>query len=128
MSRLRRAIYFGFIPAIALTAMVGLSSPAYADTDCASGHFCAWEHSNYGGQKLLDSTAAGGTGNVDVANDRVSSVKNLTGNRWCGVNNGFPGDDTILNVAQNTRLGYVGNTANDKIDHFYVRAGNTSCS
>ena len=128
MSGLRRAVSFGSISLMALVAIVGLSSPAAADSDCTDGHFCAWEHANFGGPKLIDSTAQPGTDNIDIANDRVSSVKNLTGNRWCGVNNGFPGDDTVLSVAPGTRLENVGDNANDRIDHFYVRTGTQNCT
>ncbi|WP_229402593.1 peptidase inhibitor family I36 protein [Micromonospora okii] len=120
---------FKALAALALgTLILGATQvPAYADTDCESGHFCAWDGANYSGNKVIDSTAAFGTTNVDVPDNVVSSVKNLTGNRWCGVNNGFPGDDTVLNVAPNTRLGSIGG-ADNKIDHFYVRGGNWGCS
>lgn len=101
-----------------------VQAPALADSSCPSGYFCAWDGESYTGTKLLQSSASAGTDHITVANDRVSSVKNRTGNRWCGVNNGFPGDDTVLNVAPYTDLASLSSGANNKIDHFYVVTGN----
>lgn len=106
--------------------VVGAAAPALA-SDCNSGRFCAFDGTNYVHPKLLDSGAAAGTNNVDVADDLVSSGKNRTGNRWCAVNNGFPGDDTIWNFAPNTNVSTLG-SQNNKTDHFYVRTSAQNCT
>lgn len=117
------------VATLAGVASVGfVQAPALADSSCPTGYFCAWDGENYTGAKLIQSSAPPGTDNIDVADDRVSSVKNNTGNRWCGVNNGFPGDDTVLSVARYTNLPVLDSKANNKIDHFYVVAGAGNCT
>ncbi|MBO4165065.1 MULTISPECIES: peptidase inhibitor family I36 protein [Micromonospora] len=112
--------------AVAATTVV-VGSPAMAAGTCSSGHFCAFSGTSYNGTKVLDSTAS--SGSVDAGtHDVISSVINNTSKRWCGVNNGFPGDDTVLSVAQNTSLASLDARANDKIDHFYVISNGSSCS
>lgn len=126
--RARRIVSLGFAAALSLGALVATSGAASAAGTCADGYFCAWSGSNYTGTKLISSRAPAGTDDIDVADDQVSSVQNRTGNRWCGVNNGFPGDDTVLSVAPRTNIGTLASSANNRIDHFYVRSGSQNCS
>jgi hypothetical protein len=111
---------------LALTSVALVASPASAASTCGSSKFCAWTGTSYGGTKLIESSAGAGSDHVDVANDQVSSVKNNTANYWCGVNNGFPSDSTVLSVAPRTNLASIGG-ANNKIDHFYVRSASQGC-
>jgi hypothetical protein len=106
-----------------LTATVVSAEPAHAAGTCQAYWFCAFDGTSTNGTKLLESNAGAGSDHVDVANDRVSSVINGTGRFWCGVNNGFPGDQTVLSVAPYTTLNALGSGADNKIDHFYVRYG-----
>jgi peptidoglycan hydrolase-like protein with peptidoglycan-binding domain len=89
---------------------------------CPEGNFCAFADANYGGGRLLQSAAGRGSNRVDVANDQVSSTSNRTGNQWLGVNtrDNRP-DEVVFRSAPHSNNSYVGNSANDKIDHFDVR-------
>lgn len=101
---------------------VALAGPAAAATPCPGTNFCAYDGVDYGGGVLLNSVAGRGSNRVDVADDRVSSAVNRTGNRWEGVNvrRGWP-DQVVFRFAPNTAVSWVGSGANDKIDHFNVR-------
>ena len=100
---------------------VALAGPAAAATPCPSGNFCAYDDINYGGAILLNSVARAGSNRVDVADDRVSSAINHTGNRWEGVTvrRGLP-DQIVFRFGPASNVSWVGG-ANDKIDHFNVR-------
>lgn len=113
--------------AVAGAASVALAGAAAAQPGpgtirdrCFPGHFCAYDNANFN-VKLLDSTVPCNTHRVDVADDRVSSVRNLTNNAWWGINalRGRP-DRVLIKIAPHTELAYVGDPANDKIDHFDV--------
>lgn len=106
---------------VAGAASVALAAPAAAAGGCSNGHFCAFDHVNYSGM-LLDSTAGRGSNRVEVADDRVSSGSNRTGNSWEGVTvrSGRP-DQVVFRFAPYTDVAHVGSAANDKIDHFDVR-------
>lgn len=109
----------GALAAAALLVPVGQA--VAAPVPCANGHFCAYEDDNYGGRKLLDSTAGPGS-RVDVANDLVSSLRNLTGNEWHGKNRLAGRPDTTLFVSgPHSSTPSLGARANDKIDHFDVK-------
>lgn len=76
---------------------------------------------------MLDSGAPVGTDTVQVANNSVSSVKNRTVNRWCGVQaEGWP-DKTVLSVAPDSNVAVLPSSADNVIDHFYVRASTGKC-
>lgn len=94
---------------------------ASAAGGCRANNFCAFKDANYIGM-LLQSSAPRGTNNVGVARDQVSSGSNLTPNTWVGVNirTGLP-DQNIFRFGPNTDVPYVGDAANDHIDHFDVR-------
>lgn len=101
------------------TASVAVAGPALAA--CDVGRFCAFNATDFG-DKILDSGAGAGSSFVDVADNLTSSAKNRTGNNWCGVeSNGWP-DQTIFAFANNTWYSTLG-SANNEIDHFYVRSG-----
>lgn len=109
--------------AIAFGALsVALAGPAAAATPCPAANFCAYDDINYGGSVLLNSIAGRGSNRVDVADNRVSSAVNRTGNRWEGVTvrRALP-DQVVFRFAPNTAVSWVGSGANDKIDHFNVR-------
>lgn len=120
MSSIKVTVGAATLAAAALLIPAGqaMAAPAAA---CANGHFCAYENDNYGGRLLLDSTAGPG-GRADVANDLVSSLRNLTGNEWHAKNRraGFP-DATVFISGPHSNTPSVGARANDKIDHFDVK-------
>lgn len=107
--------------AVAGVASVALVAPAAAAGGCPDGSFCAFDNVNYDGM-LLKSNAGRGSNRVDVADDRVSSASNLTGNNWEGVTTrtGLP-DEVVFRFAPYTDVARIGRGANDKIDHFDVR-------
>ncbi len=110
----------------AIPLIAGLAAPAGAGTSCASGKFCAWANTSYGGTKLIASSAPAGSNPVGVADNDVESGKNRTGNFWCAVEAGGWPDRTIFSFgpdSNNTTLG----SANNKTDHFYVRSSGQSC-
>lgn len=105
--------------AMALVAIGGLR--AGADCGLQTGHFCAYRDASYG--TLVLHSSAGVNSEVDVADNLVSSGKNGTGNYWWGMDeHTFLPDDCVVYWAPHTALSYVGNAANDKIDHFAVKS------
>lgn len=103
-----------------------LMIPGSAAAHCGinTGHFCAYVASQYQGDPnpRLHS-AAGLNQEVDVADNVVSSGKNGTGNYWRGMNeHTFLPDECVFYWAPHTAVSYVGNAANDKIDHFSVKS------
>lgn len=61
-------------------------------------------------------------GEVDVAADVVSSGKNGTSFYFRGMNeHTFLPDECVFYWSPHTAVSYVGNSANDKIDHFAVK-------
>lgn len=105
------------------TASVAVAAPALAA--CDVGRFCAFNGTDYV-DKILDSGANAGDSFVDVADNLTSSAKNRSGNRWCGVeSNGWP-DQTVFAFAPNTWYSTLG-SANNIIDHFYVRSSSNAC-
>ncbi|HYO61965.1 MAG TPA: peptidase inhibitor family I36 protein [Actinomycetota bacterium] len=105
------------------TTSVAIAAPASAA--CDVGRFCAFDGQDYV-DKILDSGANAGTSFVDVADNQAASAKNRTGQRWCGVeSNGWP-DQTVFSFAQTTWYTTLG-SANNTIDHFYVRGGTDNC-
>jgi hypothetical protein len=109
-----------------VVAVVGFAIPAHA-THCGATLFCAFNGASYGHAQLLASGVEPPANNVDVADDLTSSAKNRSDDRWCAVNNGFPGDDTIFSFAPNTNYAVLGG-ANNLTDHFYVRTGTQQCT
>ncbi len=107
--------------AVAGAASVALVAPAAAAGGCPADHFCAFGNVNYDGM-LLNSNAGRGSTRVDVADDRVSSASNLTGNSWEGITRrtALP-DQVVFRFAPLTDVARIGKGANDKIDHFDVR-------
>jgi len=103
------------IPALLLPA-----GPAAAADTCASDHFCAYQNASYHG-KILDSRAVSGA-RVDVADNQVTSARNIRNNRWDGINirSGPLPDQTVFRFAAQTSVANVGPNANDKIDYFDV--------
>lgn len=96
----------------------------------STNHFCAWKDVDYNGSKLLDSGLGAGSRNVfPEEKDAVSSGKNFTGNKWCGVNeHTFEPDDTIVVWSPSDQLSNLINQgANDQIDHFDVVATGHAC-
>lgn len=108
--------------AAAGAAAVGLAAPASASAaSCLPGVFCAYADAHWGGV-VLQSRAGRGSNRVDVANDMVSSVINNTGSQWLGVNTrSRRSDQVVFRSGPYSDNAYVGNSANDKIDHFDVR-------
>ena len=110
-----------------IAATCGASAYAASNNGvCESGEFCAFAYSGYG-TLILESQAPVGTGNVQVAHDTTSSVKNNTANCWIGVNERtlLPDQQLIL-IPQYTALSVLGVGVDNKIDHFKVVA-NSSC-
>lgn len=100
---------------------------AVADTSsCADGIYCGWEDAQYNGVKIIAS-GENPPGFVDVGDDTLSSAKNNTNADWCGWNKHWYGDGVELRFDANTRYGYVGDNANDKIDYFTVRGQFSAC-
>lgn len=93
---------------------------AAAASECAKNHFCAFENRQFGGQKLLDSTAGRGA-QPDVTDEKTSSGINRTSNEWVGVNDRqFPmPDDDVFKFAPHSRHGTI--SSDDTIDYFSVR-------
>lgn len=104
----------GAVPAMAVPNAV------MAPLKCTNGYFCAWEHDNFEG-RLYTKSRAGRGSQVDVADGKISSGSNATGNQWVGVNAHSGGwDDDVYKWAPYTEAGSIG-SASDKIDHFDVR-------
>ena len=121
MSVVRRIASFAAAMAVVSGGAVVLAAPANAAARCPSQAFCAFDNVDYGGV-LLSSRAGRGSNRVDVADNRVSSAINLTGNRWEGVTvRTRLSDQVVYRFAPNTAVNWVGGNANDKIDHFNVR-------
>lgn len=99
---------------------------AVADSGCADGRYCGWEHTDYNGTKII---ASGDEppGFVDIGDDMLSSAKNMSNDDWCGWNNHWYGDGLELRFNANTRYGYVGADHNDEIDYFTVRRQTSAC-
>ncbi len=120
-TRIRLLVVSGLVA----TASLAVALPAQAD-HCDVGRFCAYDLSSYGHPQLLSSGANAGTSMVDVTDNETTSAKNRTGDRWCGVeSNGWP-DQTVFSFANNTWYSTIG-SANNIIDHFYVRASTNNC-
>ena len=118
-TRTRLLVLSGLIASASLVSVV----PALAA--CDVGRFCAFDGQDYV-DKILDSGANAGSSFVDVADNQTASAKNRTGQRWCGVeSNGWP-DQTVFGFAQTTWYTTLG-SANNLIDHFYVRGGTENC-
>jgi hypothetical protein len=101
--------------------LVIAAQPADADCGTQSGHFCAYRNSGYG-DLLLHKTNAQNNEEVDVADDAVSSGKNGTGYYFRGMDeHTFLPDECVFYWAPHTAVYYVGDSANDKIDHFAVK-------
>lgn len=118
----RRSTRGGLVVAFSM-AFAGIGG-LQADADCGTqtGHFCAYRDANYG--TLLLHSSAGVNSEVDVADNLVSSGKNGTGNYWWGMDeHTFLPDECVVYWAPHTALSYIGNAANDKIDHFAVKSG-----
>jgi len=97
------------------------AGPASAADHCMGGHFCAFANANFN-VTILDSTAGEGSNGVDVSNDQTSSGSNSTLNDWVGVTKRTnQRDETVFIFAPNSENSYIGDNANDKIDHFDVR-------
>ncbi len=121
MLKKRFRLILALVSSIALSGAMVIT-PAAASSYCPGGHFCAWQHSSYGGNKLLESAYTGWS-DVDVADDRTSSGKNrMNSYHWCGVADMWPSDVMVFNFAPRSSFAWLG-SANDAIDWFYVRNG-----
>ena len=121
MSATRRIAGLFAAMAVVGGGAVVLAAPANAAVSCPTQAFCAFDNINYTGV-LLSSRAGRGSNRVDVADNRVSSAINYTGNRWEGVTvRTRLADEVVYRFAPNTAVNWVGGNANDKIDHFNVR-------
>jgi hypothetical protein len=105
---------------LAIGAPIVFAGPAAAAGGCPAGSFCAFDNINYG--VLLIRSSAGYGAKVDVADDRISSGSNRTGNNWVGRSRrtGLP-DQTVFTFSPYSDVSWIGSNANDKIDHFDVR-------
>lgn len=112
-----------------LTGGLAIATPAYALCPPTNPHFCAWKNINYSGTKLVDSHAVRGSIIFPQEKNAVSSGKNGTSNKWCGVNeHTFVPDETIVVWSPGDQLSNLHDTGDgDQIDHFDVVAPGTSC-
>lgn len=102
-------------------ALVLAAQPAGAHCGIQSGHFCAYANAGYG-VLVLHKADARRDEEVDVADDVVSSGKNGTSFYFRGMNeHTFLPDECIFYWSPHTAVSYVGDSANDKIDHFSVK-------
>ncbi|GAA4021781.1 hypothetical protein GCM10022247_52490 [Allokutzneria multivorans] len=118
-TRVLNAFAVSALATAGLLSAVAPASAAPAKLKCEAGHFCAYEHINFGGAVLVHSRAGRGD-TVDVVNDRTSSGSNNTGNLWVGVNLRLGIGDDVFKWAKYTDASTLGG-ANDKIDKFDVK-------
>jgi len=120
------------ITAIALVLSAGalgvgsasVASAAPAASTCKAGHFCAYTDANYGGKVLLDVTGVtAGSNHINVASNKVSSVKNNTKQCWLGRDDrSWPlPDHTVLTAAPGSQIPKLSDGPNDSTDWFDVR-------
>jgi len=113
-----------------LAMVLGSTVPATAAlSDCGqSGKFCGWLDSGYGTKIYTLSGNAGVTKYLDSNDrDKTSSVRNRTNNYWCGVNQHIGADETVAEFQPGAQISYVGDFANDKIDHYDIKANSGNC-
>ena len=123
---MKKGLISSFVVALlAVGLVIGFGLPAFA-THCDTGRFCAFDLTSYGHPQLLSSAAPAGTDTVNVVDNDTSSAKNRTGNRWCGVESGGWPDQTVFVFAPNSWYSTIG-SANNIIDHFYVRSSGNQC-
>lgn len=119
MSITVRKLAVGALPLVgAIVAAVSMAPvPADATHKCPSDWFCAFEHAFYVNEVFRSTLEP--SRNVDAPNDIISSGSNDTNDYWCGYNEGLI-DTVVYRWDPWTDAGYVGDAANDKIDHFFV--------
>ena len=127
----RRGISFAACLLLVSGLVGGLAfSASAALSDCGTtGKFCGWQDANYGTKIYTLSGSAGVTEYLD-SNDRdlTSSVRNRTDDYWCAVNeHTFQPDESVAEYQPGAQISYVGDLANDKIDHYDIKNNSGNC-
>jgi hypothetical protein len=115
---------------LAGTVVAMVPSSAHASCD-SENKFCGWKDSQYSNTRLIYDSSPAGSRQIFVSQqDQMSSGKNFTNNKWCGVNQvSFAPDYTLVAWSAGDMIANLQNipNANDNIDYFDVTGNNTSC-
>lgn len=117
------AVAFAVAPTNFLLMLETPASAACSTVD--DNWFKAYAGTYCSGALLLQARAERGTRNMSVARDDTESGSNWTGNKWCGVNEGW-NDQTVFAWGPNTIANTLG-SANNTIDHFDVVGRSERC-
>jgi hypothetical protein len=109
---------------LAGASLFGIASVASASCTTGGSLFKAHDALNCSDTEMIASNASPGN-TVEVQDDRTSSAKNATTNKWCFVNKAFV-DSTIFTLAPSTAVNNLG-TETNKTDHFDVVNAGGGC-
>jgi len=122
----------GGVAIAASTLLIVPTESAQAATCNEANKFCGWKDAGYSNTRLIfDSSPAGSRSIFASQQDQMSSAKNFTNNKWCGVDQeAFAPDHTVISFgpgAQVPDLSVYGGYVNDNIDYFDVVTSGGTC-
>ena len=99
MRKFSKIVASAAVTTLMFGAAVAAAAPASADSSCAAGYACAWQHKDYQGKEIYFQNGIANFANVGSGfNNMASSLKN-SGNesnaRWY-LNTNYGGDSYLL--------------------------------